>query len=164
MASDILKENGLSEERDGTENELTKCQKERDEYLEGWKRAKADLINYKKEEAKRFEVISRFSQEVLIRDLINVLDSYDLALSALEKEGKAEKGVYLIRAQTEDILKANGLERIIISVNQPFDPSFQEAIAVIESDKPSGMVVEEVERGYLLNGKLIRPVRVKVAK
>mgnify|MGYP001576692588 CR=1 FL=1 len=154
----------IQEVENKNNDELSKCQKERDEYLEGWKRAKADLINYKKDEVKRFEGISRFSQEILIRDLINVLDSFDLALSALEKEGKAEKGIYLIRAQTEDILKANGLERIIISVGQPFDPSLQEAIVAVESDKPSGTVVEEVERGYLLRGKLIRPARVKVAK
>lgn len=164
MISDVPKENGLQKEEGGAENELIKCKRERDEYLDGWKRAKADLINHKKEETKRFEAISKFSQEILIRDLINVLDSFDLALSTLEKEGKAEKGVYLIRAQTEDILKANGLERIIVSVGQQFDPSLQEAIAAIESDKPSGTVIEEVERGYLLCGKLIRPARVKVAK
>jgi len=146
------------------EDELTKCQKERDEYLEGWKRAKADLINYKKDEAKRFEAVVKFANEAIIRDLINVLDSFDLALVALEKEAKAEKGIYLIRAQLEDILKQNGLERIIVSVGQPFDPALQEAIATVESDKPSGTVVEEVEKGYLLNGKLIRPARVKVAK
>lgn len=147
-----------------SEDELIKCQKERDEYLDGWKRAKADLINYKKDEAKRFETIMKFSQETIIRDLIVVLDSFDLALAALENEGKAEKGIYLIRAQLEDILKQNGLERVVISVGQPFDPSLQEAIATIDSDKPSGIVVEEVERGYLLNGKLVRPARVKVAK
>jgi len=147
-------------------NELTKCQKEREEYLEGWKRAKADLINYKKDEAKRFEAVIKFSNEALVRDLINVLDSFDLALVSLEAQAdpKIQKGLYLIRAQLEDILKQNGLERIIISVGQPFDPALQEAVAEVESDKPSGTIIEEVERGYLLNGKLIRPARVKVSK
>ena len=145
-------------------NDLEKCQKERDEYLDGWKRAKADLINYKKDEAKRFETMIKFSNESLVRDLIIVLDSFDLALMALEKEGKAEKGIYLIRAQIEDILKQNGLERVIISVGQQFDPSLQEAVASVESDKPSGIIIEEVERGYTLHGKLVRPARVKVAK
>ena len=145
-------------------NDSEKCQKERDEYLDGWKRAKADLINYKKDEAKRFETMIKFSNESLVRDLIIVLDSFDLALMALEKEGKAEKGIYLIRAQIEDILKQNGLERVIISVGQQFDPSLQEAVASVESDKPSGIIIEEVERGYTLHGKLVRPARVKVAK
>jgi molecular chaperone GrpE len=152
------------EEKKEELDELLKCQKEREEYLEGWKRAKADLINYKKDEVKRFEAIVKFSNEALIRELVNVLDSFDLALAALEKESKADKGMYLIRAQLEDILKQNGLDRIIVSVGQPFDPALQEAIATVESDKPSDTIIEEVERGYMLNGKLIRPARVKVAK
>ncbi|MBI4993629.1 nucleotide exchange factor GrpE [Candidatus Wolfebacteria bacterium] len=150
--------------KNSNNEELSKCQKERDEYLDGWKRAKAELINYKKDENKRFETMMKFSNEALIRDLINVLDSFDLALAALERDGKAEKGLYLIRSQMEDILKASGLERIMISVGEPFDPSLQEAIASVESDKPSNIIVEEVERGYMLYGKLLRPARVKVAK
>ncbi len=171
MTDNIQKENTEekkedSEKKDGEIDELAKYQKECDEYLDGWKRAKADLINYKKDEAKRFEAIVKFSNESIIRELINILDSFDLALVSLETESdsKTQKGLYLIRAQLEDILRQNGLERIIISVGQPFDPSLQEAIAQIESDKPSGTVVEEVEKGYLFNGKLIRPARVKVSK
>ncbi len=154
-------ENG---EKEIVETELAKCQKERDEYLDGWKRAKADLLNHKKDETKRFEAVVKFSNESLVKELINVLDSFDLALISLEKEGKTEKGMYLIRSQMEDILKQQGLERVIVSVGQPFDPALQEAIASIESDKPSQTVIEEVERGYLLSGKLIRPARVKVSK
>lgn len=152
------------DDNSATENNLEKCQKERDEYLDGWKRAKADLINYKKDEAKRFEAIMKFSNEALIRDLIIVLDSFDLALAVLEKEGKAEKGIYLIKTQIEDILKQNGLERVIISVGQQFDSALQEAVASVESDKPSGIIIEEVEGGYMLHGKLVRPARVKVSK
>jgi len=159
MDEDIKKEEQIQNESD-----IGKCQKERDEYLDGWKRAKADLINYKKDEAKRFETMIKFSNESLIRDLIIVLDSFDLALAVLEKEDKSEKGIYLIRAQIEDILKKNGLEKIIILIGQQFNPSLQEAIMSIESDKPSGTIIEEVEKGYMLNGKLVRPTRVKVAK
>ena len=146
------------------EDELAKCKKERDEYLDGWQRAKAEFINYKKDEIKRFETLAKFANESIIRDLINILDSFDLAIPALERESKVEKGVYLIRAQLEDALKNYGLERVIVSVGSPFDPAMQEAVAVVESDKPSGTVVEEIERGYMLNGKLIRPARVKVSK
>ncbi len=194
MPEEIQKDNsGEAGKKEKPEeiDELKKCQKERDEYLEGWKRAKADLINYKKDEAKRFEAVVKFSNESLIRELINVLDSFDLALVALQQtqinadnyadkrglnnisenqptnqreSAPWQKGMYLIRAQLEDVLKQNGLERIIVSVGQPFDPALQEAIASVESDKPSGTIIEEVERGYLLSGKLIRPARVKVAR
>lgn len=168
MAEEIQKneEKVEGEEKPSETDELLKCQKEKEEYLDGWKRAKADLINYKKDEAKRFESVIKFANESLVKDLILVLDSFDLALSALQNEAdaKKEKGLYLIRQQLEDILKLSGLERIIISVGQPFDPSLQEAVSEVESDKTSGTIIEEVERGYLLNGKLIRPARVKVAK
>ena len=168
-------------EKEIVETELEKFQKERDEYLDGWKRAKADLINYKKDEAKRFEMMIKFANESLIKELVNVLDSFDLAIIALgqsrnnaeltrnDAENQSEsaswqKGLYLIRHQLEDALKQQGLERVIVSVGQLFDPALQEAIASIESDKSSGTIIEEVEKGYLLNGKLIRPARVKVAK
>lgn len=173
---EIEAEDGDKEEKTEA-SVLEQCRKERDEYLDGWKRAKADLINYKKEEAKRFETIVKFSNEALVKDLINVLDSFDLALAALESrtrndaeqtrtdaEKKVLRGMYLIRTQMEDILRKNGLEPVVVSVGQQFNPALQMAIASVESDKPSGTVVEEVERGYLLNGKLIRPARVKVAK
>lgn len=132
------------------------------EYLAGWQRAKADFSNYKKDEAKRFEEVAKFSNELLVKELIGVLDSFDLSLSVLE--GKEQKGMFLIRTQLEDVLRKFGLERIIVSVGQPFDPALQEAIVSVESDKPVGTVVEEVERGYTLHGKVIRPARVKVAK
>lgn len=145
-------------------NASQQLQKERDEYLEGWQRAKADLANYRKEEARRLEHILMASNEQLIKELLVVLDSFDLAIESLEKEEKAEKGVYLIRSQMEDVLKKFGLERVVVKKGDNFDPSQHEAIATIESEQESETVVEEVERGYRLNGKLIRPARVKVAK
>lgn len=146
------------------------------EYLAGWQRAKADYLNYKKEEARRFEETVKFSGEILIRDLINVLDSFDLSLTALAAElkvpkesqqlptGQAQKGIYLIKSQLEDILKKFGLEKIIVSVGQKYDPAFHESLAEIESSQPSGTVAEGIESGYTLHGKVIRPARVKVAK
>lgn len=145
-------------------SEAETLEKERDEYLEGWKRAKADFINYKKDEAKRFETVLKYANETIIRELIGVLDSFDLAIQSLGADEKTEKGIYLIRTQLEDVLKRYGLERISVSVGQKFDPSVHDAIAVVESDKESGIVVDEVEKGYMLNGKLIRAARVKVAK
>jgi molecular chaperone GrpE len=148
----------------GQLSELETLKKQSEEYLDGWKRAKADFINYRKEEAKRLDAILKFSNEMMIKDLINVLDSFDLAIQALGGESKMEKGVYLIRAQLEDVLRKYGLERIMVSVGQKFDPALHEAIVLVESDKPSGTIVDEVEKGYVLSGKLIRAARVKVAK
>ena len=60
--------------------DIKKIQEEREEYLNGWKRAKADLVNYKREESERIDKIRKFCQEGLIYELLNVLDSFELAL------------------------------------------------------------------------------------
>jgi molecular chaperone GrpE len=138
--------------------------KERDEYLDGWQRARAELANYRREESKRFDEMMKFANNALIRELIAVLDNFELAILSMERHGEVEKGIYLIKVQLEDILKQSGLERMNVEVGQQFDPSVHEAIVSVESDLASGSVVEEVERGYYLQGKLIRPARVKVSQ
>ncbi len=146
------------------QDELEKLKKERDEYLSGWQRAKADFINYKKDELKRLEEIARYGSDELMRELITVLDNFDLGLRALEKAGPVEKGVYMIRTQIEDVLRRRGLTRINVKPGDNFDPGLAEAIAVVESDKPPGTIVEEIEQGWRLYDKIARPARVKVAK
>jgi len=146
------------------EEKFAACEKQRDEYLAGWQRAKADFINYKKDEIKRLEEVARYGTEDLMEELITVLDNFDLGLTALEKAGPVEKGIYMIRSQIEDILKKRGLSRIPIKIGDQFDPAVAEVIAEIEADQSPGTIVEEIEAGYLLHDKIIRPVRVKVAK
>ncbi len=141
-----------------------KCKKERDEYLAGWQRAKADFINYKKDEAARLQDIVRYGNEGFIRELITVMDNFDFALRIMEKDGQAEKGIYMIRLQMEDILRRHGVERIQIKAGDDFDPATSEAIAEVEGDLPEGVVVEEIEAGYKLYDKILRPARIKVSK
>lgn len=143
---------------------LAGAEKLRDEYLAGWQRAKADFINYKKDELKRLEEVARYGAEDVMRELIVVLDNFDIGLAALEKKGPVEKGVYMIRAQIEDILKKRGLEKINMKPGDPFDPVIAEAIAEGESELPAGTVMEEIEAGYRWGDKLIRPARVRVSK
>lgn len=152
----------VADEAKAARDELAKVSAERDEYLNGWKRAKADLINYQKDEARRFEEFARYASKELIRELITVMDSFDLAIAAMAD--KVDKGTLMIRTQLEDVLKKQGLERLAVAVGAPFDPAVHEAVAAVESSEPPGTVVEEVERGYALNGRVIRPARVKVAK
>ena len=171
------------EESEKIKNELEKCRTEKEEYLNGWKRAKADYINYQKDEAKRFEEIAKFSNWDLTLDLLPVLDSFaalersiggeprpngklgqDLGIAALGKESKIDKGVYMIWAQLENTLKKRGLEKIEVSAGGKFDPAFHEAISEAESDQPAGTILEELEHGYNLNGRVIRPAKVKLAK
>ena len=150
---------------DPQQDKIEKLKQERDEYLDGWKRAKADLINYKKDEFKRFEEIARFANEDIILDLLTVLDSFGLAIAAMEKSGAVEKGVYLIRGQLQDVLRKRGLERIEAKQDDVFDPNIHEAVVVLETEtKMDNIVAEEVEAGYALAGKVIRAAKVKVYK
>ncbi len=143
---------------------LAECEKIRDEYLDGWKRAKADFINYKKEEALRFSDFAKFANEEIIKELISVMDSFDLGLVMIKDDEHSRKGMVMIRNQFEDLLRKYGLEKIHVSIGENFNPSFHEAVAEAESDKPFQTVVEEIEKGYILNGKVIRPSRVKLSK
>lgn len=144
---------------------LEKAEKERDEYLAGWQRAKADYLNYKKEEQARLSEIAKYTSEGLMREMVTILDSFDLGLRALEKAGPVEKGVYMIRAQAEDTLKKFGLEKLSISPGGAFDPALAEAIAEADSaDHPPGSILEVIEPGYKLYDKVLRPARVILVK
>jgi molecular chaperone GrpE len=146
------------------EAKLAETEKQRDEYLAGWQRTKADFINYKKEEMKHLEEVARYGNEDLLKDLIGVLDNFDLALRTMEKTGTVERGIYLIRSQIEDILKKRGLEKVSVKAGDEFDPMIAEAMTEVASERPQGTIVEEVEPGYRLGDKILRPARVILSK
>jgi len=163
--ADLSPLRGVKGEAIRAKEEADRLKKENEEYLDGWKRAKAELINYKNDELKRMNEIIRFAGEDMIRDMIGILDSFDLCIAALNNEDQnAAKGIYMIRTQMEDALKRKGLERIMVSVGREFDPALHEAISAVESESPPGTVIEEIEKGYTWNGKLIRAARVVVSK
>ena len=136
-------------------SELEEIKKQRDEYLAGWQRAKADFINYKKEEMAHLQEAVKYGNEDLIKDLVSVMDNFDLGLRVLEKTGPVEKGIYMIRSQIEDILKKRGLAKIEVKSGDMFDPAVMEAMTEIESDLPHSAVVEEIEPGYRLHEKVL---------
>jgi molecular chaperone GrpE len=146
------------------EAKLAAAEQQRDEYLAGWQRTKADFINYKKEEMKHLEDVARYGSEDLMKDLIGVLDNFDLGLRTLEKAGPVERGIYLIRSQIEDILKKRGIEKLTVKAGDEFDPMIAEAMTEVPSDRPPGTIVEEVEPGYRLGDKILRPARVILSK
>ena len=146
------------------EAKLAEAEQKRDEYLSGWQRAKADFINYKKEEMKHLEDVARYGSEDLIKDLIGVIDNFDLGLRTMEKSGPVERGIYLIRSQIDDILKKRGLVKLETKPGDEFDPMIAEAMTEVPSERPPGTIVEEVEPGYRLGEKVLRPARVILSK
>ena len=163
-----MEEKQISKEE---KNELTKLKEEKNKYLTDWQKARAELINYKKEEEGRLRGVIKFANERLIKELIAVLDSFDLAIQSLENSddeaAKANylKGIYLIRNQLEDLMKKEGLEEIKVEKGKIPDLTCEEIISEIEtSEFLPGSVIEIFQKGYIFNGKIIRPVRVAVAK
>lgn len=143
---------------------IADCEKQRDEYLNGWQRAKADFINYKKEESNRLESVIRLGNEELIRDMVNVLDSFELGMVAMKGNESAEKGFQMIRSQCEEVLRRYGLEKVSAKEGETFDPSRHEAVEEIVTSFPPNTVTEVVSAGYTLNGRMIRPAKVKISK
>lgn len=156
-------------------DQLKQCQKEKHDYLTGWQREKADFINYKRRQEEQMSEWSKMLGEGLVKDLLPVLDT----LSASEFQigsGKnnnptqpplslrgGEEGLKMVREQLMKILQKHGLEEMK-SIGEKFNPERHEAIEQVESEGESGVVVEEVLRGYLLNGKVLRVAKVKVTK
>ena len=142
---------------DALAEKLAAAEKQRDEYLAGWQRAKADFINYKKEEFAHLEEVARYGSEDLIKDFITVLDNFDLGLRALEKTGTVEKGVYLIRSQIEDILKKRGLEKVGSETRRSVRSGgcgSDDGNGIGTSRQ--GRSYEEIEPGYRLHDKILR--------
>jgi len=136
------------------------------EYLDGWKRAKADYLNLKKETEAQLRDTVMFANASLLFELLPVLDNFDRAITHLpnqEKETDWAKGVIQIQKQLKDIMKIEGVEKIK-TVGSKFNPELHEAITMEEKKGESGTISEELEAGYQLNKKVIRPAKVKVIK
>jgi len=143
------------------------CQKQKDEYLAGWQRARADFLNYKKEEMERIGELLKYATEEFILKILPILDNFDIAEKKLPENLKNEenvKGILQIKTQLQDFLKNQGLEEIK-TVGERFDPNLHEVVGAVEmEDKEPGMIVEEIQKGYKLYGKVIRPAKIKINK
>nr|WP_116187625.1 nucleotide exchange factor GrpE [Paenibacillus taihuensis] len=143
--------------------ELTKLA---DENQQRYLRAQADFDNFRRRTMKEKEDLAQYASMKLITQLLPVVDNFGRALEAAKSGGDVEsfsKGVDMIFRQFEQVLEAEGL-RAMESVGQPFNPDFHQAIMQVESDEhEEGIVVEEVQKGYVLKDKVLRPAMVKVS-
>jgi len=154
------------------QKEFQKLEKEKDEYLKGWQKERANFINYKKDEKERFKEVVRFSNERIVKSLIAILDGFDLAIESFLKQGKDKKenddylkGIYLIKSQLKDILEKEGVNEIKVKIGETLNPVFHEVVAMAENKKfAPDTIIKILEKGYILNNKVIRPCRVIVAK
>lgn len=138
-----------------------------DELNEKYIRLYSEFDNYRKRTLREKAEWSRNASEEIIKALLPVLDDMDRAVKAADSAteiGPVKDGVVLIQNKLKAILGQRGLEAVE-AVGQPFDVEFHDALTTVPapSEEMKGKVIEEVEKGYLLNGKVIRYARVVVA-
>lgn len=151
--------------------ELGKIKTQSDEYLAGWKRAKADLVNYQKQAERERADWFLFANAGCVKAFLPVLDSLDQAVErhSAHREGTDVQdglahGIAKIRDQMLDVLRQMGVEQII-TVGEPVNAEFHEAIGIEKSDRHApGIIVKEVQRGYIMHGKVLRVAKVIVAE
>jgi len=154
---------------------LEECQKQKEEYLQGWQRARADFLNYKKEEMERIGELFKYAGEEWILKILPILDNFDVVEKKLSEDLKNNeniKGFLQVKRQLENFLKSQGVEEIK-TIGERFDPNFHEivdeipaiaevAVAKEVKSKEGGIIMEEIQKGYKINGRLLRPAKVKV--
>lgn len=168
------------------QKDLEDCKTKCEEYLNGWKRERADFLNYKKDEMERIGQLAKYANTEIIFKIIPILDNIYLAEAHVPEELLNEgpsassgqtsatakvwiQGFLQIKNQLVEFLKKEGIEPIEV-IGKEFDPNLMESVGEVDCLKPdvkqkeTGIVVEEVQRGYTLHGKIIRPARVKITK
>ncbi len=146
---------------------LKECSKEKQEYMDGWQRAKADFINFKKEQEEAKKNIIKYAKEGLISEILPTIESFEMAFSNKEAWDKVDKnwriGVEYIYTQLMTTLENNGVKQVG-EVGAKFNPNEYDSVEMLETDKKTddGNIGYVVQKGYQLNGKIIKPAKVKV--
>ncbi len=135
-----------------------------EEHADRVKRLQADFDNFRRRTRQEKEELSGLVVQNLIKELLPLLDNFERAIAADNTQDLTalRSGVEMIYRQFATVLEKNGLESIP-AVGLPFDPQFHEAIMRVEDEsKPEGIIVEELQKGYQVRGKVVRPSMVKV--
>ena len=131
-------------------------------YLSNWQRAQADFVNYKRRTEQEKEEIGQFTKATLALNLLPVLDDLERAFASIPSRLASHNwvdGIRLIERKLRTNLEAQGLSPIE-AVGEPFDPHLHEAVRQEKGEE--GMVIEEVEKGYKFQDRVIRPSKVVV--
>ncbi|MBP1156358.1 MULTISPECIES: nucleotide exchange factor GrpE [unclassified Paenibacillus] len=155
-----------SESQDAVSQELEELRKQVEENQERFLRTQADFDNYRRRTMKEKEEFAKYASLKLIEQLLPVVDNFERALTA-SKDNKdydaLAKGIDMIFRQLDGVLTSEGLKPME-TVGTPFNPEYHQAIMQVDSEEhEEGIVVEEVQKGYILKDKVLRPAMVKVS-
>ena len=147
--------------------DLKECKKEKEEYLTGWQKERADFINYKKQEEERKANFSEAMRERIIMRFLTVLDSFDMAFANKKAWESVDenwrKGVEHIYSQLNSIFEEFGVKPVG-AIGENFDPSIHQSLEIVQTDKKEDdhKVAEVVQKGYKLTDRVIRPAGVNI--
>lgn len=147
---------------------LKQIEEEKEEYLAYAQRCKADFLNYKKKEGERFKKIIDHEKEEWIIQILPILDHFEKAKkeASKRKEGNPVlEGFLQIQKYFEEFLRRQGIKEIETEIGAKFSPVFEEVIETTKNKKKGeeGIVLEIIQKGYLIEEKVIRPARVRVS-
>jgi molecular chaperone GrpE len=147
------------------EAELQATRDKSEEHLYNWQRSAADFANYKRRTDEERATVTQFGNALLIGKLLGVLDDFDRALENVPPEAHDAwiEGVKLVERKLRGVLESEGVSAIE-ALGRPFDPNLHEAVAhEATAEHPDNEVIGEVQRGYKLHDRVIRPSLVRVA-
>lgn len=139
---------------DELKKKIEELEKQKEEYLAGWQRARADLLNYKKEEMERIGELLKYAGEEFVLKILPILDNFEIIEKKMPDNLKSDenvKGILLLKKQIYDFLKAQGVEEITTE-GKEFDPNLHEAVETQDEER----------KGYKINGRLLRPAKIKI--
>lgn len=153
----------LAEKNKKLRLELANSNKEKQEYLDGWQRAKADYVNIRRRAEEERQVLVRDASKSLIEALLPALDSFDQAISTAEGSGSWVEGIKNTHSQLMKALKAEGVSAFD-PLGEVFDPVQHEPVerVAVKSQSEDNVVTKVYQKGYTLHGTIIRPARIAV--
>jgi molecular chaperone GrpE len=156
----------LAERIEQLERELEEARRADEEHRNNWHRSAADFANYKRRTDEERATLGQFANAVLIGKLLGVLDDFDRALESVPAEQVHDpwaEGVQLVERKLRNVLESEGVTPIE-AMGQPFDPNLHEAVVHEDTaEHPDNQVIGELQRGYRLHDRVIRPSLVRVA-
>jgi len=149
---------------------IKKLTSEKDEYMNGWQRERADFVNYKKRSEEERKDYIKFANENLLEEMLTVLESFDMAFMNKEQWNAVPQnwrvGVEYIHSQLVKILDDNGLKEFVPKVGDKFDVKSHvaEEVIPVDSESEDGVIKEIKKKGYTMNGKIIIAPKVVVGE
>lgn len=164
-AAESAKE-GNEPEVEVIDSEALKFKELAEENEKRYLRTQADFDNFRRRTQKEKEDLAKYATTKLITELVPVIDNFERAMASADANADVEsfvKGVNMIFRQLDGVLQAEGLT-VMKTVGEPFNPEFHQAVMQVESDEyEEGIVVEELQKGYMIKDKVLRPAMVKVS-